>query len=130
MSENRDGEPSPLVGEGREGGRSEQSAPPNAAPYSNGPPPPTPSPQGEGGSAPLPARKRLPWEQGAAGTHPGFRAAAFIYLAACLIMWGVSAFMFFGRSFAWTDVPVFAPALAGFYFLVRFMMMVRPRIQK
>lgn len=100
------------------------------APPSDGPPPPTPSPHGGGDSAPLHVRKRLPFEQGGAGTHPGFRAAAFIYLAACLIMLGVSAFMYFGRSFAWTDVPVFAPALAGFYFLVRFMMMVRPRIQK
>jgi sec-independent protein translocase protein TatB len=41
-------EPSPLAGEGREGGRSEQDSSGDAALNSDGPPPPTPSPQGGG----------------------------------------------------------------------------------
>lgn len=82
-----------------------------------------------GGASPLKVRTRLPFEQKPGAPHPGFRAASLIYLAACLIMLGVSAFMFFARGFAWTSVPVFAPALAGFYFLVRFMMTARPRIK-
>jgi isoleucyl-tRNA synthetase len=44
----RDWRPSPLVGEGREGGRAESGAG-AAAPSSDRPPPPAPSPQGGGG---------------------------------------------------------------------------------
>jgi excinuclease ABC subunit C len=50
LAERESAEPSPLAGEGWEGGRSEQSASPEAALDSDRPPPPAPAPQGGGGA--------------------------------------------------------------------------------
>lgn len=96
----------------------------------NHPPPPAGevSPKAMEGASPLQVRTRLPFEQKPGAPHPGFRAASFIYLAACLIMAGIALFMAYGRAFPLTSVPVIAPSIAAFYFFVRFMMMVRPKI--
>lgn len=94
-----------------------------------------PPPPEEGGAqkpdpadSPLKVRTRLPFEQKPGAPHPGIRAAAFVYLAACLIMAGVAVYMAYGRSFPMVSVPVIAPSLAAFYFFIRFMMMVRPKV--
>ncbi len=85
---------------------------------------PTPPPESET----LPKRKALPWEEKDATKHPGFKAAAFIYLAAALIMIGVSAYMLLSVGHPLMSVPVIAPAFGAFYFIVRFAMMLRPKI--
>jgi hypothetical protein len=70
--------PSPLAGEGREGGRAEESASGAVAPSSDRPPPPAPSPQGGGESPtqsqsaqsiPLPEMVRIPGQNFEVGRY-------------------------------------------------------------
>jgi CHASE2 domain-containing sensor protein len=83
----------------------------------------------ENGQTPeLSKRKPLPWEERDAAKHPGFKAAAFIYLAAALIMVGVAGYMLISVGHPVMSVPVIAPAIGAVYFTVRFAMMLRPKI--
>ncbi|MET0181356.1 MAG: hypothetical protein ABW199_00570 [Caulobacterales bacterium] len=79
--------------------------------------------------SPLNVRKRLPFEA-AAGVQQsaGFKGAAFIYLAAAAIMFGVAGYMALGVGHPFISVPVIAPGLGGLYFVIRFAMMMRPWI--
>jgi len=89
--------------------------------------PERPTPTSEEGDA-LAKRKALPWEERDATKHPGFKAAAFIYLAAAAIMLGVGGYMLLSVGHPLMSVPVIAPAFGAFYFIVRFAMMMRPKI--
>ncbi len=77
---------------------------------------------------PLGGRTRLPFETKELRAHPGFRAAAALYAFAAIIMGGVAAYMAFAVGHPWMSIPVMGPALGALYFVVRFAMVMRPRM--
>jgi len=74
------------------------------------------------------ARRRLPFEPGGPGRrHPGVTAAAIVYGVVALACFGLAAYMAWIERRPPLSVPVIAPALGGFYFFVRLLMVLRPQ---
>jgi hypothetical protein len=76
------------------------------------------------------AKPRLPTEPAMTSAGgPGARAAVLvIYTLAFFAMAGAAAFMGFMRGFALTQPEVLVPMMGALWFLVRIIMVARPRL--
>jgi hypothetical protein len=79
--------------------------------------------------APYLAKRRLPFETGEQ-RHPGVIGAGILYGAATLACFGLAVFMALVQQQPLASVQVVAPFVGGVWFLIRMLMVLRPRIRK
>jgi hypothetical protein len=91
--------------------------------------PPEPPRQGEDESR-IYAKRRLPFDTTGAARHPGVTAAAILYAVATIGCFGLAGYMAFVAQRELVSVPVLAPLGGGLYFIVRLLMVLRPRLTK